>query len=92
MMRFGREDYETSDPHKVIPAGEPVFLLRAQDVNAPDAVHLWADLAERSGAAPEIVSNARLQARLMKAWQESHGAKVADLPHGDPATIKARTA
>src|ERR1700730_3563327 len=43
---------------------EPVFILRAQDIFAPDLVREWADLAEE--CAPEKAREARALAALME--------------------------
>ena len=80
-MRHARADYaEIQDPTGNIPAGEPVFLIRGQDVAGPTAVLCWANMAERAGAGTEIVAAARRQAEEMLEWQERHGSKVPDLP------------
>jgi hypothetical protein len=79
-MLHARKDYNRiQDPENIIPAEEPVFLLRAQDLNAPMVVAYWADTAEQNGAAPEIVLSARKHAAQMLAWQARHGKKVPDL-------------
>ena len=85
-MKHGREDYDRiQDPEDKIPADEPVFLLRAQDLCAPAAVEAWANLVEVALAAPQVVEAARSQAAEMRRWQrEHHGTKLPDLP-GQPA-------
>lgn len=47
---------------------EPVFILRGQDVLAPDLVDYWADDAEANGCGPEKVAEARELAAKMRAW------------------------
>jgi hypothetical protein len=47
---------------------EEIFVLRAQDILAAGVVRYWADLAERGGTKPEIVSEARECAKRMEAW------------------------
>jgi hypothetical protein len=80
-MKHARPDYSRiQDPANIIPADEPVFLLRAQDRLAPTVVRKWADLVENSFGAPEIVSLARLHASAMEEWQRSNGSKIPDLP------------
>ena len=80
-MIHARDDYNRiQDPEGKIPADEPVFLLRAQDANAPTTVYEWANLAEQTGAAPEIVAMARTHAARMIAWQRANGYKIPDLP------------
>ena len=79
-MKHAREDYDRiQDPAGLIPEGEPVFLIRGQDVAGPETVLAWADLAEDHGASSEIVEMARLQALRMKQWQDV-ACKVPDLP------------
>ena len=70
-MQHARPDYNhiqemTAEPR--IPADEPVFLIRGQDIVAGDAVRAWADLAEQRGADPDIVQTARAHAARMDAW------------------------
>lgn len=80
-MRHAREDYERiQDPAGIIPDEEPVFLLRGQDVAAPDTVRNWALIAEKHGADPEIVRRARAHADRMEVWQGHGACKVPDLP------------
>lgn len=80
-MKHARKDYNRiQDPAGLIPEDEPVFLLRGQDIVAPQTVEFWAQFAEEAGAAPDIVSAALRQAREMKNWQKEHGYKVPDMP------------
>lgn len=69
--------FDTNGTVRIIPADEPVFLIRAQDAVGGDAVRAWADLAEASGARPDILAIAREHAEKMDAWPRK---KVADLP------------
>lgn len=48
--------------------GEPYFVLRAQDVYAPEIVRYWAQLASQTGCAPAKVEEARFLADAMEAW------------------------
>jgi len=84
-MFHARKDYQEriQDSANLIPAEEPVFLIRAQDKIAPMIVWFWADQAEANGAAENIVEAARIQVEAMKAWQEAHGSKVPDMPEED---------
>lgn len=66
----------TNGTTRLVPRDEPVFLLRAQDAAGADAVRAWADLAEKSGAAPDILASARAHADKMQAWPRK---KTADL-------------
>jgi hypothetical protein len=80
-MKHARPDYDRiQDPANLIPADEPVFLIRAQDIIGPSIVDTWADLAEARGASDHIVEAAREQARRMREWGFSHSAKVPDMP------------
>jgi hypothetical protein len=84
-MRHSRDDYQgrVVDQAGIIPADEPVFLLRAKDVTAPRVVRTWARLAAEAGASPEMVKAAYEHADLMTEWQEEHGFKVPDMPEGE---------
>lgn len=65
-MRHARLDYNhIQDPKGKIPEDEPVFLLRGQDICAPQAVIAWATHAQALGASDEIVKAAKDQARDM---------------------------
>lgn len=57
---------------------EPIFTLRAQDKLAPTLVELWANHAERRGAPPEKVAEARGCAAAMRAWQRENPSKWPD--------------
>jgi len=85
-MKHNRRDYDRiqdtlPESQGGIPADEPVFLLRASDLCAAKIVLLWADLAERRGAAPEMVASARSQARAMDEWPKK---KIPDAPNDGP--------
>lgn len=81
-MKHARPDYNRiQDPEGKIPDDEPVFLLRAQDIVAPQAVEMWALLAHNVGANANIVQAAYEQAHLMRKWQFKHGSKVPDMPN-----------
>lgn len=67
----------TNGTTRLIPADEPVFLVRGQDENGADTVCYWANRAEERGADPEIVRVARAHAELMGAWPKK---KRPDLP------------
>jgi hypothetical protein len=80
-MKHAREDYNRiQDPENIIPADEPVFLLRGKDICAPTAIQAWADDAERHGAAKNIVDAARNHAEVMKQWQADHECQIPDMP------------
>lgn len=73
-MEHARQDYQniqeivTNGTLRRIPAEEPVFLIRGQDVVSGDAVRAWAD--------PEIIKIARMQAEKMDSWPKK---KIPDL-------------
>ena len=82
-MKHARKDYDRiQDPAGKIPVDEPVFMLRAQDVIAPQVVEIWALAAHAAGADDDIVEHAYKHAQLMRKWQEEHGSKVPDMPKG----------
>lgn len=62
---------------------EPVFLLRAMDRTAPQAVRAWAQLQYEQKGNREMGRLALDHAVEMETWGREHGAKVADLPGGD---------
>lgn len=79
-MKHARADYQGRiiDQAGKIPEDEPVFLLRGQDLAAPEAVRAWAEENERLGGNHELSQSAREHADLMEAWQAEHTSKVAD--------------
>lgn len=84
-MKHARPDYDRiQDPAGLIPADEPVFLLRGQDVAAPAAILAWVDEARAQGADPDIIDKALGQADAMIKYQDRDGGKwkVPDLPAG----------
>lgn len=83
-MLHARADYQSriQDRAQLIPADEPVFLIRAQDKAAVPAAEAWCAEAERIGTDPQLVALVRHHIERVKAWQGKHGAKVPDLPSG----------
>ena len=80
-MKHARKDYDRiQDPAGIIPEDEPVFLLRAQDIVAPQVVEAWAIAAHAAGANEDIVQHAYEHAQFMRKWQAEHGSKVPDMP------------
>jgi hypothetical protein len=71
-MKFTREDYNKRivDTAGKIPADEPVFLLRAQDVYAPSTMRFYARLLEDDRNF-EMAEELRNHARQMIVWQKS---------------------
>ena len=79
-MIHARDDYNRiQDPEGKIGEDEPVFLIRAQDRNAPLVVEYWAEMAELLGADQDIINLARQHAARMRQWQIKHGDKIPDL-------------
>lgn len=80
-MRHARSDYNRiQDPANLIPADEPVFLIRAQDKIGPHCVREWAKVHYQSGGDIEMSRAVRMWADEMDRWQSSHGYKLADVP------------
>jgi len=80
-MLHASQDYmRIQDPEGKIPEDEPVFLIRAQDVTAPDVVTYWAIKAKQVGAAKNIVEAAEDHVSAMVEWQRKHGMKIPDMP------------
>ena len=80
-MLHAREDYNRfQDPDNKIPADEPVFLLRAQDITAPATLRFWA-FQQRSNPKTngKIITMVEQWADKMEEWQKEHGSKFADL-------------
>lgn len=85
-MKHARSDYDRiQDPAGLIPGSEPVFLLRGQDVAAPETVRTWARLHTAHGGDPRMAHMANEHAAKMEIWQKTRKPKVADLP---PETAK----
>lgn len=77
-MKHARDDYNRiQDPAGLIPANEPVFLLRAKDAMAYLAVAYYAQMIEDAGGDAEIVRRSRDQALAMREWPIH---KMPDLP------------
>lgn len=86
-MKHAREDYNRiQDPENLIPADEPVFLLRGKDICAPEAIEKWCELAAKHGAHEDIINAAQAHADEMRVWQIEHESKVPDLPQAQPET------
>jgi hypothetical protein len=80
-MRHARKDYDRiQDPAGLIGKDEPVFLLRAKDVNAPMTLRHWVGLARESGADHVMLEAVGKHAEAMEDWQRKNGSKVADTP------------
>lgn len=80
-MRHARPDYERfQDPLNLIPADEPVFIVRGRDVCAPDTVRAWCDIASENGVDSAMIGLCLDWADQMEEYQKRVGAKVPDLP------------
>lgn len=82
-MIHAREDYTNriQDSENIIPANEPVFLLRGQDALAPSVLLDWASRLRSLGGDPDMVDLVRVQAVRMIQWQNENGVKIPDLPN-----------
>ena len=71
-MKFTREDYNKRiiDKAGKIPEDEPVFLLRAQDIHAPDTLRFYAKLLQESGNVV-MVEELLNHVKKMLLWQKS---------------------
>jgi hypothetical protein len=80
-VKHAREDYNRiQDPANLIPEDEPVFLLRAQDTLALDAVRSWLRSAERAGVDEKFIAQVEKHYETMLEWRHKHGAKLPDAP------------
>lgn len=77
-MKHARADYDRiQDPAGLIPEDEPVFLLRAQDKHAAEALIYYAKLVYAAGGSEDIQRATLKQANLMAAWPKH---KAPDMP------------
>lgn len=95
-MRHARPDYNriqdpaVQDPSLLAegcqPIGEdePVFILRAKDVLAPDLLDEWARRLRGVNGDERTAERVERWAHVMRAWQDRNGAKVPDTPEGMP--------
>lgn len=80
-MIHARTDYDRiQDPAGLIPADEPVFLIRGKDQCGPAAVRAWAAEANVRGADPKMIAAALEHAFRMQQWQWDRGSQVPDMP------------
>lgn len=68
----------TGNDDSNVPEEEPVFVLRAQDIVAPEIVREWAYRAAMMGTPREKIVEARKLADAMEDWQIAHHRKVPD--------------
>lgn len=78
-MKHARDDYNRiQDPAGLIPADEPVFLLRAQDKHAAETLRYYAHLVRQSSDPNEkIIIATEMQAARMQEWPKH---KAPDMP------------
>lgn len=65
-MKTGRPDYDGG--RALIPAEEPVFILRAQDRFAEDTIRYYANLVASHHGESTLTQHARQQADAVAAW------------------------
>jgi hypothetical protein len=81
LMLHARTDYaRIQDPSGLIPADEPVLLLRARDVLAPDMLLVYVDKLKRVGAERHMIKAVEDHYRRMILWQTRCGCKIPDMP------------
>lgn len=75
--KYGRVTFER-EPHTPIADDEPVFILRAQDVIAPETIIRYASLCSERGS-PQAHVDAVMEVydRFVR-WQQEHSTKVPD--------------
>lgn len=82
-MKHARADYDRiQDPLQKIHVNEPVFLIRGQDLAAPEALRQYALEAHRQGADNDLIIATLDQARAMEKWQREKTRKTPDLEPG----------
>jgi len=87
-MLHARKDYDRiQDPENKIPNDEPVFLLRGQDILAPELLEIWANALLRNHGDPKMAEMVFQHAEKMKLWQARHTVKLPDLPKSDSVTF-----
>lgn len=80
-MRHARKDYDRiQDPDNKIGEDEPVFLIRGQDISAPEVLRFWADENIRNGGDPVATKLTEEWADEMERWQLENHCKPADMP------------
>lgn len=91
-MIHARKDYDRiqdpglADPSLIssgsspIAEDEPVFIVRAKDISAPETVRAWARLNLDNHGDPALSGLAFRHALLMEQWQAQNGSKTADAP------------
>jgi len=83
-MIHARSDYNRiQDPAGLIGDDEPVFLLRAKDLFAPDTLRFWARMVQESNTdgSHELALSVNNFADFMNEWQKKNGFKIPDTPN-----------
>lgn len=79
-MLHPRLDYmRFQDPENKIPKDEPVFLLRGQDILAPELLLLWAAKLRLKGGNPRMAEKVEDHAQKMIEWQKTKKVKLPDM-------------
>jgi hypothetical protein len=79
-MIHARKDYmRIQDPENKIPMNEPVFLLRGQDVFAPELLLFWATKLRLNGGDPTMARTVEDHAQKMIEWHRNNCVHVPDL-------------
>lgn len=84
----GRQDYDQTVKLSSLQPGEPIFVLRAQDAAAADAVRAWAAIAHGLGAPAEALEMALQQADRMAAWPDKKAPDGPDLAEGSRKQLR----
>lgn len=80
-MIHARQDYQRiQDPDNKIPMNEPVFLLRGQDILAPEVIAFWNMLYKRRGGDPNVVKLVEAHIEKIEEYQKINPIKLADIP------------
>lgn len=81
-MIHARKDYteRIQDNANLIPADEPVFLIRAQDQVGHMAVRAWAHMHRVNGGSDTAYTLAMRHADKMELWTKTKKSKPADVP------------
>jgi hypothetical protein len=75
--KYGKVTFEKA-PYTPIPDDEPVFILRAQDERAPDAIVEYAEDCREAGCPKEHISAIYEAHRRFIEWQANHPTKLPD--------------
>ncbi len=77
--RFGRADYSFQWIIKKLNPGEPVFLIRAQDIFFGAMLEIYAALVQAGGGDLHLVNLAIQHANRARSWQRANEPKSPDL-------------